>query len=325
MDIILNTFGTSLNRDNEAFVINNKDGKHRIPTQHIHSIQIYRGTQITSDAIFLALQNEIEVLFVDRAGKPRGRVWSPEYGSISTIRKGQLVFTSSNDAVAWIKNTITSKIENQQAMLLSLNNDENEVFINNTIKRMDKFITKIQSLEGEIPSDVVPNLRGLEGTVSRLYFSVLNRFVPDKYRFNERSQHPAYDVTNALLNYGYGILYGKVEGALIIAGIDPYIGIMHSDNYNRPALSYDVIEKYRVWIDYIIYSLLKQDVITSEMYSVQDDHSVWLESLGKRVVIQSVNDYFEEVICVKGINRSRNTQISLYCQDLAQTMKKFNQ
>ena len=31
MELILNTFGTSLNRDNECFVVSHKDGKQRIP------------------------------------------------------------------------------------------------------------------------------------------------------------------------------------------------------------------------------------------------------------------------------------------------------
>ena len=31
MELILNTFGVSLNRDNEGFVINTSDGKQRIP------------------------------------------------------------------------------------------------------------------------------------------------------------------------------------------------------------------------------------------------------------------------------------------------------
>lgn len=90
MELVLNTFGTSLNRDNEGFVITHKDGKQRLPVVGIKSIQISRGAQITSDAVMLAIENEIEILFMDKSGKPVGRVWIPKYGSISTIRKGQL-------------------------------------------------------------------------------------------------------------------------------------------------------------------------------------------------------------------------------------------
>lgn len=123
MELVLNTFGTSLNRDNEGFVVTHKDGRQRIPVAGIKSIQISRGAQITSDAVMLAIEHEIEVLFMDKSGMPIGRIWSPRYGSVSTIRKGQLNFTFSNDALQWIKEIIRRKIENQQALLLMMRTD----------------------------------------------------------------------------------------------------------------------------------------------------------------------------------------------------------
>ena len=324
MELILNTYGTSLNRDNEGFVINHKDGQQRIPAAGITSIQISRGAQITSDAVMLAIEREIEVLFTDKAGNPIGRIWSPRYGSISTIRKGQLNFSFSHDAVKWIKDVIRQKIENQQALILLMQPEENadRWAVDKAINRLEDYRTKISGLDGEIVSDIAATLRGWEGVASKIYFEILNQFIPMHLRFQQRSQHPAMDPVNALLNYGYGLLYGKIEGALIKAGIDPYVGIMHRDNYNRPVLVYDVIELYRIWIDYVVYCIVKQDVITDEYYSVKEDGSYWLEPLGRRVLIQSVNDYLEEVVEMKGVERTRSTQIQLYAQHLAQIFKK---
>lgn len=325
MELVLNTFGTSLSRDNEGFVILAKEGKQCIPAEGITSIQISRGAQITSDAVLLAIEREIEVLFMDRSGRPMGRIWSPKYGSVSTIRKGQLSFTFSKEAVAWIRDVISRKIENQQALILMMipRSPEMEVAARKAINRLEDYRTKVNGVEGEIVADVAPTLRGWEGLASKIYFNALNLFLPEAYRFKERSQHPAVDITNALLNYGYGLLYGKIEGALIKAGIDPYVGVMHRDDYNRPVLVYDVIELYRVWVDYVVCSLLMQQVITDEYYSVRDDGSYRLEALGRRVLIQSLNDYLDEVITLKGVSRSRLNQISLYAQSLAQQWKNL--
>lgn len=325
MELVLNTFGTSLSRDNEGFVITHKDGRQRLPTVGIKSIQISRGAQITSDAVMLAIENEIEILFMDKSGKPIGRVWSPKYGSISTIRKGQLNFIFTKDALNWIKDIISKKIENQQAMLLMMRAEDAEIdnVRNKSISRLEDYRVKIERLEGDIVSDVASQLRGWEGVASRIYFETLNHFIPEEYRFTSRSQHPAMDIVNALLNYGYGLLYGKIEGALIKAGIDPYVGIFHRDDYNRPVLVYDVIEIYRIWVDYVVYSLVIQKVITDDYYSVREDGSYWLESLGRRILIQSLNDYLEEVVTQRGMSRSRIIQIQLYAQSLAQMFKKY--
>lgn len=325
MELVLNTFGTSLSRDNEAFVVTHKDGRQRIPVIGIKSIQISRGAQITSDAVMLAIENEIEVLFMDKSGTPVGRVWSPKYGSISTIRKGQLNFTFTHDALNWIKEIISKKIENQQALLLMMRTKDSTIdnIRNKSISRLEDYRSKIAALDGDIVSDVASQLRGWEGISSKIYFETLNHFIPEEYRFASRSQHPAMDVVNAMLNYGYGLLYGKIEGALIKAGIDPYVGIMHRDDYNRPVLVYDVIEIYRIWVDYVVYGLISQRVITEDYYSIREDGSYWLEGLGRRVLIQSLNDYLEEVITQRGVSRSRITQIMLYAQSLAQMFKKY--
>lgn len=326
MDLILNTFGVALNRDNEGFVISNADGRQRIPVTGIRSIQVHRGAQITSDAILLAIENEIEIIFNDKGGMPKGRVWSCSYGSISTIRKGQINFTFSHEAVDWIKDIIVRKIDNQQAIVVLLSSDlpERKIAVSRVVNRLEDYKNKIKHLDGDIVSDVASTLRGWEGLSSKIYFEALNYVLPERFRFEQRSQHPAMDPANALLNYGYGLLYSRIEGALIKAGIDPYIGVMHRDNYNRPVLVYDVIEIYRIWIDYVVYTLLMQNVVSDECFSMREDGSYWLESLGRRILIQSFNDYMEEVIENKGNTRSRGTQIQLYAQSLAQKFKKFD-
>ena len=326
MELILNTYGVSLSRENDGFVITSKDGRQRLPVDGIKSIQISRGAQITSDAVMLAVENEIEITFMDRSGTPIGRVWSPRYGSISTIRKGQLNFTFTHEALEWIKGVIMQKMENQQALMLLFQTEDPEMqkLVTKNIGRIEDYRTKVQRLDGEVVNDVAPTLRGWEGQASKIYFATINQFLPEQFRFEQRSQHPATDVTNAFLNYGYGLLYGKIEGALIKAGIDPYIGILHRDDYNRPVLVYDVIELYRIWVDYVVYTLLSQNTITDEFYSVRDDGSYWLEGLGRRVLIQSLNDYLDETITMGGVVRSRMTHLTLYVQDLAQKLKMFD-
>jgi CRISPR-associated protein Cas1 len=323
MDLILNTFGTCLTKDNDCFMVLHKDGKQRIPPVDIRHIFISRGAQISSDAVLLAIESEIEVLFVDNSGEPLGRIWSNRYGSISTIRKGQLEFSQSEKAVKWIAGMIASKIENQQALLWTFVNSQPEMksVIETTAVRLENYRKKVKGLQGETVSDIAPQLRGWEGTASKIYFEQMNAFLPENYRFKERSQHPAMDIVNAMLNYGYGMLYGKIEGSLIRAGIDPYIGILHRDEYKRPVLVYDVIEKYRIWVDYVVWTLVRQNIIGEEYYSVKSDGSHWLEGLGRRIIIQSLNDYLSEIISIGGIERMRMTHIDLFTQNLAQKFK----
>jgi CRISPR-associated protein Cas1 len=322
MHIVINTFGTYIAKENGHFVVKAKEKTSQLKPSEIKSISIGKGALISSDAALLAIENDIDVFFIDSIGRPLGRIWSNKFGSITTIRRKQIDFTFSQQAIKWIKEVLIEKINNQVALLLAF--EPTDIPTNRKIKtfinRLNDYKNKIESINGKIISEIAPSLRGWEGAASRNYWLAINLLIPEKYRFKERSQHPAKDIFNALLNYGYGVLYGKVEAELIRAGIDPYVGVLHREDYNRPVLTFDVIEKFRVWVDYVVMNLVIYQAIDDECYSVKDDGSFWLENLGKRIIVQSINDYFEEKIDFGAQKHSRASEIEIYAKKLA---KKF--
>ena len=319
MNLVLSSFGTSLLKEDNMFVIHSHDGSQVLDPQKVRTISISKGAKISSDAVILAISHEIDVQFIDKVGTPLGRVWSVKYGSISTIRRKQLDFIFKSESVAWIKDITIRKIDNQAALLWSLSGYHFDLqpLIETAVGKLSDYKQKIMSAKYEVISEFAPTLRGWEGQAAKIYFEIIAQVVPPVYCFNGRSQHPATDVFNCLLNYGYGMLYGKVESALIKAGIDPYIGVFHREDYNRPVLAFDVIEIFRVWIDYVVVSLCMQKAIDEDCYSIKDG-AYWLENLGRRILIQSVNDYMDQVVMLNALERSRASHIDLYAQQLAQ-------
>lgn len=324
MNLILNSFGASLTKKDGLFYVTTAEMAQSINPADIKTVMVSRGAKISSDAILLAIENEIDVLFVDELGRPKGRVWSVQYGSISDIRKKQVEFLYGLRCIAWVKSLISDKINNQVALLLMFKEScdtADQRRIEAAINSMEDHRTKIGKAEGEIISDIAPSIRGWEGAASRRYFDAINLLLPPSFQFERRSHYPPTDRFNSMLGYGYGILYGKIEGALIKAGIDPYIGVFHRDEYNRPALVFDVIEKFRIWVDYVMIKLAQQDALDEECFT-QKDNAVLLEGLGKRIVVQSMYDYLAEIIETVGLQRSRSTHIDLYAQSLAKEFLK---
>jgi len=327
MNLVLNSYGATLQKENNLFVISTADGKQSIPPEKVSSISISKAARITSDAVLLAIKHQVDILFVNDQGMPEGRVWSIKYGSISNLRRAQLDFMYSPAVIPWVKELLEEKINGQVALLLALQPPPDKLpdynLVRFAINSMEDYKNKIRQCTGETISDVAASFRGWEGAASKKYFSVISALLPNQYKFESRSRQPATDVFNAMLNYAYGILYGKVEGALIKAGLDPYAGIFHRDEYNRPALVFDVIEKYRVWMDYVVIQLCLQSALPDDCFVIGADNSGWrLEALGKRILIQSVNDYLSEIVSMEGLDRSRITHIDLHAQQLAQFFNK---
>jgi CRISPR-associated protein Cas1 len=69
--------------------------------------------------------------------------------------------------------------------------------------------------------------------------------VTDHVPFETREHRGAADPINAALNYGYGILYSQVWGALMNAGLEPFAGFLHVDRPGKPSMVLDLIEEFR--------------------------------------------------------------------------------
>ena len=81
---------------------------------------------------------------------------------------------------------------------------------------------------------------GLEGAASTAYFSCLSRLVPPEGAFDGHSRRPPKDLANAALSYEYAILPAECTGALLAAGLEPSLGVLHASTDKRPSLSLDL-------------------------------------------------------------------------------------
>ncbi|EDQ96056.1 hypothetical protein CLOBAR_01823 [Intestinibacter bartlettii DSM 16795] len=145
--------------------------------------------------------------------------------------------------------------------------------------------------------------------------------MPEKYKFNGRSKNPAKDEFNCMLNYGYGIMYSNVERACILAGLDPYIGIMHVDNYNRQAFVFDLIEMYRIYIDKIVFKLFTTKKVKKEHFD-KVEGGLYLNKAGKEILISKYNEEIEKKIQYKGRKIELQNIIQYDCHNIANKILK---
>jgi len=327
--LILNQRGSSLSVRNGRYRIRTKEREFYVPVQEVSSICLHAATRLSHEAVMTAIEQNTDLLFVDRKGFPAGRIWSHRFGSIATIRKHQLAFSQNNTGADWIRGLLLRKIDNQRAVIDLLSALTGDVVAgrDDCLNSLSRYAAKISNLPADDLGEFFASLRGFEGSASRAYFGQLNQFLPIQYRFAKRTYRGAVDAFNCLLNYAYGMLYGQCESALIAAGVDPFVGVMHRDEYNRPVLVYDFIEPFRAWADYVVCHLLLQEVVFEEFFDTENE-GMFLNTTGKRILIQAMNDYLAEVVMLPGtgpkaLSRSRQQHLVLDAQRLASMLKKL--
>lgn len=247
MQLVINTFGASLRRKGDRFIVRAGPNQAAVSAHKVRTILIATAVQISSDAIVLAIANNIDVVFLEKTGEPIARIWPPRMGSTAEIRRRQLEVATGPEGLALARDWVASKLRNQAEFLEELRDrrpQQVESF-RGAIAGIRQGLARTEQLTGTL-DERRGHLLGLEGAAGRAYFACLGKIVPDIYRFGGRSRQPAKDGFNAMLNYGYGVLYSMVDRACINAGLDPFLGFLHTDNYNKPSLVFDLIEPFRI-------------------------------------------------------------------------------
>lgn len=247
MQLVINTRGTSLRRRKERFLIRRDGNSHEFAASKVNSIVVATGVHFTSDVVQLANQQNVDLIFLDKSGMPTARIWQTKMGSTATIRRRQLEICETSEGLEVSVEWVGGKIDNQIRFLeqLATRRPANKSRIESVVSSMREVREKLVATGGDI-NEQRGTVMGLEGTAGRLYFECLSKLLPSDYRFSGRSRQPATDPFNAMLNYAYGVLYSQVEIALILAGLDPFIGFLHTDNYNKRSLVFDMIEPFRI-------------------------------------------------------------------------------
>lgn len=129
---------------------------------------------------------------------------------------------------------------------------------------------------------------GLEGTSSNHYWEAIRQTAPSELNFTKRTKHESHDIINAMLNYGYAILASEITKNIILTGLDPYCGVLHSDLKSRTSLTYDIIEQFRQQlVDKVILTMIHKKQITKEDYD-ETENTITLEK--RKIIIKNILD-----------------------------------
>jgi CRISPR-associated protein Cas1 len=339
MQLYLDSYGAYLSTRNGMFCVRTKTAGERLfALREVGAILLTRGTALSTDAALLAAEHDIPVLLIDADTHfPMGQLSSGRSGSIATIRKNQALFARRPEGLKWAAGRIAAKTGNQRALLRKLAerpglSAEFKTDAQSADRIMASLETRMQDWtpppgpwNTETQSAAADQLRGQEGTASRLYFQQMSKVLGPEKGFSGRQQRPAYDPFNALLNYLYGMLYCSVHLALLKSGLDPYMGVLHADQYgDTPTLAFDAIEPYRPWADETAVLLMLEGKTGAADFEIRGDkEGLWLSGPGKSTVIEAMLGNLNATVPYGAKNVRRSVQIDLEAQKLAVFLKEF--
>ncbi|SJZ76933.1 CRISP-associated protein Cas1 [Pilibacter termitis] len=253
----------------------------------IDSISVFGNVQLSTQLLKSLSKEGIEVYFFSKSGGYLAHVES-SYKDNSVAQRHQARATDDfYYCLAMSKKIISAKIRHSKELLLSYNEDG--------LLDEEDFQVFEQSLVQIEEAKTISEVLGFEGKCAKSYFYYLGFLVPNEFRFKGRSKRPPKDLFNAFISFGYANLYKYLVGAIRRHGLLPSFGIVHQDKPAHASLASDLMEEWRsILVDDVVMRLLREEVITKEDYTVNENGGIYLENRLRTVFLQRLSQRMNE-------------------------------
>ena len=310
-NIVIDKKGSQLSSQRNSLIIQHPSFAKplSIPLSQIQSLTVTTQVDLSSNLLTRLSENAISVCILPsgRSGEACFLLGSWHAGTERRVQQYEVI-QNDQSRNYWASVLVRLKLHQQATTLAKLQHsiiDTNSanntntaqielVEIANSIKKLKSLRDKFRKYyaataknpnqsssvyHGYTPQYQIPSLLGTEGVGSAIYFKCYQQFFADEWRFYSRNRRPPRDPVNVVLSLSYTLLQHLCQQAIYSVGFDPYQGVLHSPSYGRQSLACDFAELQRSTIDFWVWQLFDQAILSSEDFSLSNETSYPCELL----------------------------------------------
>ena len=191
----------------------------------VSQVIVFGNVSITTPALQLLLREGIEVVLLSRTGRFYGRLIGEQNGN-GALRVAQLRRSREPDfALITARQFVTGKLHNLRVLLqryarraASTSSRWDPAPLIHAVDGIGAMLRRADACR------TINSLSGVEGRGTAVYFRVWKELLKPPWGFERRLRRPPPDPVNVLLSFGYTLLTQNIWGAVLTAGLDPYVG-----------------------------------------------------------------------------------------------------
>ena len=285
-----------------------REVKLTVPIHHLESVCIFGPASLSAPSLQLCWEHGVPVNYFSEHGYLLGR-WEGVPNTSVRLRRAQYRAADSAEASIQIaRQCVAGKLQNaRQSLLRSARETSSEPERDRLQQTAAEIARLLAALEhavnrSEIGSEemTVDRIRGYEGQAASLYFEVFDLHLrgqrPD-FKFTTRSRRPPLDAINCLLSYLYALLRHDCIAALTATGLDPFVGYLHTERPNRPALALDLMEEFRPLLaDRLAITLINRKQIMTNDFVSREGGAIEFTPAGRKTVITAWQSRKQETV-----------------------------
>lgn len=290
--------GQVLGKESERLIVRQEQKIVReIPAIKVDQIMVFGNAQITTQAMQFCLQERIPIYLLSGQGHYYGVIDSFSTEPVLLQREQ---FLRADDPAFCLKLAtalVHGKVANSKLMLQRLARRHNAVVLTSAAAALTNALT---NLDGATSLD---ELRGFEGNAAKVYYQALSASLDSSWGFSQRVRQPPTDGINAMLSYGYTLLFYNIYSLLRSRGLNPQVGFLHALRQGHPALASDMVEEFRALVvDAVVWKLaLNQHVTPDDFdYPKTAGEGCFLKPHARQVFIKVLEEKLNSAITHPG-------------------------
>jgi CRISPR-associated protein Cas1 len=256
--------------DGEAVAIR-KQGKviDTIPLRRVSEVLVMERASFSTSFVRRCVELKIPLTVTLSSGYYLTTIKPDSKAYFDIVYQHTKRFAELSDAehVTIAREIATGKLANYVAMFQQRYQRGQHVFT----KELQEFIARINCAED------IYHILGFEGAAAAKCYEYLNNFIDDPSFHIRKRIRKKPDPINSMLNAGYYLLFSRINALCRTAGLNPYLGFLHSHADDYESLVVDIQELFRSRIDRFVIKLLNLKIIQQNDFQ-NTDRGMYLTS-----------------------------------------------
>jgi CRISP-associated protein Cas1 len=287
----------------------------------IEQVLVFGQSQVTTQALRACLQRQIPVVYLSRMGHCYGRLLPVErrYPRLVPLQHQM----SEAERLKLARLFVMAKLRNSRVLLQRQQRRHEGLALADTIEQLARLVHQAST------ANAPEVLLGLEGAGAATYFAAFGQCLSHAgFRFTTRNRRPPTDAVNAMLSFGYQLLWNHLLALIEVQGLDPYCACLHQGSERHAALASDLIEEFRSsMVDSLVLYLVNHHMMDPGLDFDQVEAACYLNNAGRKKFLKAFVQRMESPInTVDGPQPHwdlLNRQVKRYAQVVANSAKVY--
>ncbi len=293
-------------KDGSLQVTRADDSTALYPFSSLGSVLLASRAHLSTEVIKASMRAGVPLHFLSDGGAWIGSTaGEPDSGTLALWQTQQQRFSEPGIVLAGARVLVQARIASMHTLL------------KHRRARIDN-IERLQALHDACANaSSVDALRGLEGQATHVHFRAIAHLLPPQFPFEQRNRRPPRDPVNALLSFGYTLLYQAAQAVLTAERLNPRLGLYHRPHGTHSALASDCIEPFRFLVERQMLSMLNRRELKPEDFEIKGNGACLLRPQPRRAFVLRMHQRFQQPLRAIGDEQARGVYGHLQLQAIA--------